>query len=337
MRIFQPRRKWGIFLFDLHVTEKDLVEIDKAPEELADGWKTSTLRAQGLNPALIARLVKHIRRQDYRNIHSLLIVRKGVLVSEHYFGSYKSKATGERHAYDRATLHQTRSSFKSVTGLLTGILIEEGVFSLEDPVIKHLQRLQDFENIDPRKNKITLRHLLNMTSGMSCSEMPGAGPERETELRNNVNMVKSHGELAMVSDPGERWRYCSTNSLLLGFAMHAALGEKEEGPLKFFLDTKLMAPLDIFHYQTGRSPRGYMLMHGGQRMRPRDLAKFGQLIVANGVWKEKQIIPRSWVKTIKEKGVPTDWSWTKSILPEQQDMPPSTYMNQWFQTRMKVK
>ena len=141
----------------------------------------------------------------------------------------------------------------------------------------------------------------------------------------------------MESDPGERWRYCSTNSLLLGFAMHAALGEKEEGPLKFFLDTKLMAPLDIFHYQTGRSPRGYMLMHGGQRMRPRDLAKFGQLIVANGVWKEKQIIPRSWVKTIKEKGVPTDWSWTKSILPEQQDMPPSTYMNQWFQTRMKVK
>ncbi|MGO1120995.1 serine hydrolase domain-containing protein [Rhodovibrionaceae bacterium A322] len=314
----------------------EIAEVNTPPKAENDGWPVSQLSTEGIDPAAIALLHKRIKAGEYVNLHSLLIARHGKLVSEAYFGSFTSQSSQQRKAYGRQTLHQTRSSFKSVTGLLAGIAVTEGIISLDDKLMPLLSDYQDTPTTDPRKEDITLGQLLNMTSGFDCAEMPGDRPQREKELRDPFNMVRSHAGQPMSDQPGRTWRYCSSNPMLFGFALQAALTRQNLGTVKHLLDSRMMTPLGIGSYKTGFSPQRLMYLHGGQKMRPRDLMKFGQLLVSEGRWRGYQVVPESWVEDLLSPGVPTDWSWTASLGSAPQFQRPSRYRYQWFQTRIPL-
>jgi hypothetical protein len=142
------------------VGEEDICHVETPPVCDDDGWEISRLQTEGIAVAPIAELFARIRRGDYVGIDGLLIARNGLLVAETYFAGF-----------ERSSLHQTRSSFKSATGLLTGIAIADGLLALDDPVAPLLARYYEPKDMCQRKRRITIRNLLQMQSGLDCFEM----------------------------------------------------------------------------------------------------------------------------------------------------------------------
>lgn len=306
------------------VEQADLARLSSAVERVMDSWPLSSLEAEGIDPVPIARLVKRIESGSYRGIDSLLLARNGKLVNEHYFGDY-----------DLWAKHQTRSTFKSVAGLVAGIAISEGRLQLDEPIVPLIARYQEPGDRDQRKRRITVRHLLQMTSGLDCSEMPGTGPYRESKANKSPDDLAAHLDVPMAGEPGKSWRYCSTNAFLLGTALESALARDGLGSLKAYLDARLMDPLGIF-YDPAYTTRGHLSMQGGERMRPRDFAKLGQLLVSGGGWRGRQVIPSGWIAAILSDGTETDWSWTRSVAPDPPLQRLSSYRYLWFRTVMRV-
>jgi CubicO group peptidase (beta-lactamase class C family) len=307
------------------VSEEDIHLVDTPPVYDDDGWEISGLQAEGIALSPIAELFARIRRGDYVGIDGLLIARNGRLVTETYFAGF-----------ERSSLHQTRSSFKSATGLLTGIAIADGLLALDDPVAPLLARYYESTEICQRKRRITIGNLLQMQSGLDCFEMPGTGPYREDESNKNQDKVAADFDLSMVDEPGTAWRYCSGSTFLLGVALESALAQVGKDSLKQYLDDWLMNPLDIANYQIGRTAKGHLPMHGGEHMTLRDLAKFGQLLLSGGEWNGRQVVPARWISDTLKQGVPTGWSWTSSVGDEPHLQRPSKYRFNWFQTPMQV-
>lgn len=308
------------------LNEEDITEVTRPPARYHNGWSTAGLREHGIDPAPVAELVKRIRRGDYLGIDGVVLVHRGVLVAEAYFGGIA-----------RDDLHQTRSTFKSVTGLLVGIAISDGLLGLDDPVAPLIARYHRPADSSLRKQLITVRNLLQMQSGYDCSEMPGETPYREDKSNRSADKVAADFDLPVTAEPGTVWRYCSGNTFLLGVALESALLAWGYGPLKQYLEDRLMTPLNINHYAIGRTAKGHLPMHGGERLRPRDLAKFGQLLLSEGRWRGKQVVPEAWIAEILKPGVSTGWSWTGSLSSAPQTQRSSTYRFKWFQTLLQVK
>lgn len=295
-----------------------------APESVHDGWPVSGLEAEGIDPRPIAVLLKRVKTGSYVGIDGLLLARNGKLVSELYF-----------NGFGRERWHQTRSAFKSVAGLLVGIAVAEGRLDLDDLVAPLIARYHTPSDDDPRKRDITIRDLLRMASGLDCSEMPGTGPHRESAINDKGNSVAANFDLPMAGASGITWRYCSSNTFLLGVALKSALARDGLGSLKDYVDSRLINPLSI-SYLPAFSGEGHFSMKGGQKLRPRDLAKFGQLLVSGGRWHGRQLVPAEWIAEILSDGMPTDWSWTSAVAPGPAMQRQSSYRYQWFHTEMWV-
>ena len=132
----------------------------RPPLMLNDGWEVSSLEEEGLDVAIITTLTKKIIDNQFKGIHSLLIVKNGKLVHETYF-----------HGYRQDDLHTIFSITKSVTSALIGIAIDKKFIKSENelllsffPEYKELQR-------DPQKQKIRLKHILNLTSGFETNRV----------------------------------------------------------------------------------------------------------------------------------------------------------------------
>jgi CubicO group peptidase (beta-lactamase class C family) len=307
------------------LTEEDIHLADTAQDCGDDGWEISSLNAEGIAASPIAELFARIERGDYVGIDGLLIARNGRLVAESYFAGF-----------ERSSPHQTRSSFKSVTGLLTGIAIDDGLLAMDDPVAPLLARYYEPNDLCEWKRRITIRNLLQMQAGFDCFEMPGFGPHRENQSNKSQDKVAADFDLPMLDEPGATWRYCSGCTFLLGIALESALAQAGSVSLEQYLDDQLMGPLNIANYSMGRTARGHLPMHGGESMPLRDLAKFGQLLLSGGNWDGRQVVPEAWISNTLEPGVPTGWSWTNSVGDEPHFQRPSKYRFNWFQTPMRV-
>ena len=115
---------------DIHITfVHRLVEPDlytyQMPEQLDDGWNVSSLQEEGMDTGVIEQVTSKIMSNQFRGIHSLLIVKNGVLVHEAYFADYT-----------RNSLHTIYSITKSISSALIGIAIDQGlIHSIEDTVL----------------------------------------------------------------------------------------------------------------------------------------------------------------------------------------------------------
>jgi CubicO group peptidase (beta-lactamase class C family) len=268
----------------------------QAPPELDDGWRVSSLSAEGIDAAAIARLEERIQDGDFNDVHSCLIVKNGVLVYDKYFGGIR-----------RETLHRLYSVTKSVTSALIGIAIDQGyIASVEQPVIAYFPEYVD-ENWNPRKNGITLQHLLSMTSGLQYDE--NSYPYSD-ERNSHTQMTATRDWMAwalaqpLIAEPGTRFIYSTANSHLFSGIIHRTTGLYANQ----FAEEYLFGPLGIVDYfwtigdgypATGGS-------FGGLKLRPRDMGKFGYVYLNGGRWQGQQIVPEAWVA---ESFVPRIEAW----------------------------
>src|SRR5437764_2366468 len=248
-----------------------------APAAMSDGWAVSTPAQQGLDPKLICATGPSLAKLPGANPHGVVVVRNGVLVYEQYFAGDDER--GFRWVgvvpHDANTLHNMESITKGVIALLVGIAFDRGFLkNLDAPILSFFPEYGDLRT--PEKDQITLRHLLSMTSGLDW-------PERAISINNPGNIVKRGArdpdpyhfvlERSVEATPGTAWNYNSGGVWLLGLMLRKIA----EQPLDQFAKEALFEPLGVQDWEWARFRNGALGTSGGVHLRPRDMAKLGEL------------------------------------------------------------
>ena len=213
-----------------------------------------------------------------------VVVDDDLLVYERYFGGA-----------DRQTRQTSFSVAKSFVSTLVGIAIDEGLIgSVTDPVTEYLPELAEQ---DPRFERITLRHLLSMSSGLRYEEQSLPLPWGDdvdtyygTDLRDLALSATQ-----IVRPPGQEWLYNNYNPLLLGLVLERATGTS----VSDYMATKLWQPLGAEADATcnlDSEGSGFEKLESGLNATPVDFARFGQLFLHEGQWNGTRIVSQDWVR-----------------------------------------
>jgi CubicO group peptidase (beta-lactamase class C family) len=279
-----------------------------APATLSDGWPVSTPAQQGLDPKLICTTGPNLAKLRGANPHGAVVVRNGMLVYEQYFEGDDKRGSSWLGVvpHDANTLHNMESITKGVVALLVGIAFDRGwLKNLDASIFSFLPEYGDLRA--PDNNKITLHHLLSMTSGLDW-------PERAISVNNPENIVRRGYiaadpyrfvlERSVEASPGAAWNYNGGGVWLLGLILRKVAGQ----PLDGFAKDALFEPLGIEEWDWARFPNGDPGTSGGLQLRPRDLAKLGQLVLDNGVWQGRQIVSADWIARMTARQSPSSFS-----------------------------
>ncbi len=251
-----------------------------------EDWQTASPESQGLNPMMLNEMEQYLAAQAWsHSLRSILIIRHGYLVYENYMG-LPDRENQTNNIY---------SCTKSVTSALIGIAIDQGYLNLTDRLVDIFSHLA-IQNLDTRKEAITIEDLLTMTSGLPWDEWtyPYGNPNNDWDrMTTSPNWVEFVINRPMDYAPGSQWVYNTGGSHLLSAIIH----ETTENSTLTFAETNLFTPLGITNYYWSDDPQGNVNGGSSLRLRPRDMAKFGFLYLHNGTWNGHQVLPASWVTT----------------------------------------
>lgn len=251
--------------------------IESATYWPTDGWRTSTPEQQGLDSEKLAEALDYIQEKDI-NIHSLLIIRNGYVVTDVYF-----------YPFANGSVHDVASVTKSFTGTLIGIAISEGYISgVDQPVLEFFPN-RTVANVDANKKAMTLEDLLTMRSGFECVNEPYEVTLEQ--MGDSPDWIQFTLDMPMAEEPGTRFVYCSPNSHLLSGIISETTGMNELE----YANKSLFEPLGISNVIWPSDPQGNNHGWGDLHLTPHDMAKFGYLYLNNGTWDGKQIVPAEWV------------------------------------------
>jgi CubicO group peptidase (beta-lactamase class C family) len=277
------------------------------PPKTGDGWGTASLSDVSMDVKPINELLNMLSQPNDHDINSLLVVKDGKLVFETYYPgddiTLTDKLSFTRTNFDRDIKHCLASSTKSITSIMFGIAVDQGkIFSLNERMFSSFPEYTQL--FDSTKRQITLRHMLTMTTGLAWDE----STYPYTDSRNDIiqmafspDPVRYMLEKPFTTKPGESWFYNSGTVNLLG----AVLNQKTGIPLAEYAAENLFKPLGITDYRWQSFPHAPELAIASSLLylRPRDMAKIGQLFLQQGKWKGKQVVSANWVKQSTDESV----------------------------------
>jgi len=267
------------------------------PVARADGWPVVSIDDdKTIDRGTLCRMADRLEASG-ASMHAVLVARGGKLVFERYFhGPDEINNRRVRHVdFGVDTLHDMKSVSKSVASLVLGIAIDRGLIrSVNEPIFSFFPELSDLRT--PEKDRIQLAHALTMSMGLEWVEAtPATGDDDNDEARMNRASDPCRyvlGRLRVTAPPGQEFFY-NTGAL----ALVSAIVRKATGrPLDEFARATLFEPMGITGVEWLRR-RGNTDAGGGLRLRPRDMIKIGQLVLAGGRWNGRQIVSRDWVET----------------------------------------
>lgn len=261
----------------------------------AADWPRIDAEAAGIAPDLSARLEQGVQRGELANLHAVVIVRRGALAFERYFEGPDDRwgTPLGTVAFDAESLHDVRSISKSVVGLLYGIALAQGkVPALDTPVLDLFPAYADLAS-DARRRGILVSHLLSMTMGLEWNEdLPYNDPRNsEIAMERSADRYRFVLERPIVAQPGATWRYSGGATALLGHLIAKGTGV----PLLAFARSVLFGPLGIEDVEWTAGLNGEAAAASGLRLRARDLARLGQLLLQKGQWEGRSIVPPEWI------------------------------------------
>jgi CubicO group peptidase (beta-lactamase class C family) len=271
-------------------------------------WISISPAEAGFSADLEVRLEQAIADGRVWGLHGVVIARSGRLVMEKYFeGDDKIEGRGPvgRVAFGPETPHDLRSVTKCIVGLLYGIALAEGkVPRPEEPLFSFFPEYADIGATRGR-DKLTVAHALTMTLGTDWPEsgIPYSSPANsETAMEAAVDRYRFILERPIVAEPGIKWIYNGGATALLGRLIAKGSGKS----LPDYARSALFAPLglDATQWITGRD--GEPAAASGLSMLPRDLARIGQLVLDDGVWLGRQVVPSSWLQASSRPAVTID-------------------------------
>mgnify|MGYP000385924567 FL=1 len=208
------------------------------------------------------------------NCRSLLVSVDNEVVLEKYF-----------RPYGKDSLDHLRSATKSIMTTLIGIAIDKGfIASVDVPIAKYVAVPSS------NKEKITIKHLMSMTSGLEWDE--GLGYNDNNEMMDSGHPVRYVLDNPLKHQPGSTWNYSTGDIHLLSAILTEATGESTLS----FARTHLFEPLDIEEVELQRFGDGYY--SGGSRleMKPLDMIKIGQLYANGGMYEDQRLISKDFIE-----------------------------------------
>jgi CubicO group peptidase (beta-lactamase class C family) len=265
-----------------------------SPTSIGDGWPTAAPESVGLDGARLCGIAARLQATN-ANVHAVVIVRRGKLVFEQYFPGYDEPwgMGGARHDFDATTKHDMRSASKSVVSLLVGIAIDrELIKSADEPVVKFFPDYSALKS--PGWDNVTLRHVLTMSSGMQWDENRAWNdPENdEPRLGSEADPYRYVLSKPIAAPPDTVWTYNGGGTDLLGNLVERVTGQS----LEAFAREALFTPLGISDWEWMKYRNEHIASAAGLRLRPRDAAKIGQLVLNKGEWAGRQIVSAKWIE-----------------------------------------
>ena len=250
-----------------------------------DGWKTGAPPEVGLAPSAVHDTVTAICNGDAGALHSFLVVRNGTLVVEEYF-----------HGWSADDLHPIASCTKSVSSLLVGIAIDQGsIAGVDVPLLEFFPERRTLAGNGWQT--LRLEHLLTMTMGLDWTDA-----EAERFPRPGEDRLADVLKRDVAQEPGTQWRYVSRNTNLLSQVLFHATGSHAD----VFAAEHLFGPLGIRTWDWDQNKfEGHPSMSGTLKLRPRDMAKIGQLVLDRGVWNGQRVVSSEWIQESTGTRVPS--------------------------------
>jgi len=242
-----------------------------------DDWEISTPGVENMNPEVLEQAVRKLYWQDgFLGARALLVFRNGKLVAEVY----------PRDLEHINEISNVQSITKSFTAILAGIAMEKGnLDTLNTPLYDIYPTYFDD---DENKRSITIEHALTMTSGLEFEDDP-----------NFLEFIQHEGNSAeyvlhqpLNDAPGTKFYYSDGSPQLIVKAIEENINQS----LEAYADEHLFAPLGIAEYQWEKAKDGTNYGAFGLFLTPRDIGKFGQLLLNNGIWNGQQIVRSDWIE-----------------------------------------
>src|SRR5262245_13551414 len=283
----------ALLAFCLPASAED-TKVCGAPVALNDGWSIASQTELGLDPARLCELDGFLAQWPQGNIDGVLVMKNGKRAMERYFAGEDERWGDKlgRVAYGPEVKHDLRSISKSVTSLLVGSALSEGKFpKLDSSVFDAFSDYADLKT--PEKARITFRDLLTMSAGLVWDESrPWDDPRN-----NEAGMILATDPFRYILSqpvaykPGTVYAYSGGGTSLLGEALVRSTGR----PLRDYARDKLFTPLDVSDFEwLDAGVSGKLGAFGSLRLRPRDAVKLGRLLLTDGQWNGRQVLPSGW-------------------------------------------
>lgn len=298
----------------------------QVPIDAGDGLLPGDVNASLPNPRSLLDLMDSLAAKRYKEVHSLLVLRGGKLVMEEYYrgnadtidfeNGIKRIPGGSVH-WTRTGKHYLASVTKSLTSLAVGLALSK---SGRGPSTTLASLLPEYQaRFTGGKEAITVEHVLTMSLGLQWDEW-SAKDLADMWATQDIGAYALAKPMAVA--PGTQWIYNSAGPNLLMAGLRTAVGMDMDR----FTRENLYGPLGIEDFRWARQPNGQPEGSARIFMRPRDMAKIGQMVLGGGKWNGVQVVPADWItvstrfhRTAKPKN-PYDygylWWMRKAVTPK---------------------
>jgi CubicO group peptidase (beta-lactamase class C family) len=270
------------------------------PINTGDGWETASLSQVGMDKQPIIDMLNLLASQKDNAIQGIVVVKDGKLVLETYYPGSDLSVTDQlsftQENFGQDTLHCLASATKSVTSILFGIAYDQG--KLPDLDEKMFASFPDYADLNSGdRAEITLRQMLTMTSGIPWDESASYN-DPVNDLGNMAFFAPDPIRYVLAkplnAKPGEVWQYNSGTTNLLGEIIKRKTGMA----LPDYAQENLFKPLGITNSKWQAFPTDTQLTAASSLLylRPRDMAKIGQLYLQLGLWNGAQVVSPQWIQ-----------------------------------------
>ncbi len=238
----------------------------------------ATPESQGVSSRLLRRFLEELNRGRDLYMQDVMVLRSGRVICEAAFGSQDLRAA-----------KYTFSACKSVVSLAVGLLADDGLLSVEEPVA---DIFDESGTLRRRLKDMTVEDLLTMRSGVQFTE---------AEALTETDWVRRFLSAAPKGEPGEEFAYNSLNTYMLSAIIRRRSGRS----LMELLQERLFGPMGITDVRWETCPMGVEKGGWGLYIRPEDLAKLGQLVLDGGLWGGERLLSRRYLEAaLRPRAVP---------------------------------
>ena len=234
----------------------------------------STPEEQGVPSKALTALFDSLHALPLTDMHAVVVMRHGKVIGEMYPQPFAPEYR-----------HTMYSCSKTFVGVAVGLAIADNRLRIEDRVATFFPELLP-ENVSPELASMTVRHLLMMSSGVK--------PDWNMRSRG-TEWIRTFLSKPVVK-PGE-YAYDSMVSYMLAAIVQKVTGKK----LTEYLQERVFSHMNVTEWAWEESPEGVNTGGWGVHMQPESLAKFGQLILDEGRWEGKQLVPAEWIREMCKK------------------------------------
>ena len=248
----------------------------------------------GFNRDSIEDLLDQIQDTKHKDFRGLVVIKNNQLVLEAYYNTFWRKS-----------ILDIRSAGKSITTLLLGVAMKEGLIESLDQSLYSLFSKDKNPKINEEYKKIKLRDVLDMASGLDADSDNSGSPGQAGQWIGLDDWKEYVLNVPLVATPGERFVYADIHPLLIALAIEEASGMS----LRDYAQEKLFTPLGIRQFYWFTNAANQTGAAGNLYLGAYDFAKLGMLVVNEGKWNDQQLIDPEYIDLIinSKKHSVSDW------------------------------